>query len=60
MENELSIHRPAWTSAGFDQHNHLHMPARKNGRVVAPIRKDHFIKTAGFANIHDRRFYDKD
>jgi len=59
MENELSVHRPAWTSTGFDAHDHLHMPARKNGRVVAPIRENHFTKTAGFATVRDRRFYEQ-
>lgn len=58
LENKLSTHRPAWASKGFDQYNHLHMPARKNGKVVAPIRENHFIKTAGFATVRDRRYYD--
>ena len=54
-ENTLSIHRPSWTHEDLRAYNHLHLPVRENGRVIAAIRKDHFIRTGGFASGQDRR-----
>lgn len=55
LENTLSIHRPAWTSEDLNAFNHLHLPTRENGRVVSPIRENHFVRTGGFATVQDRR-----
>lgn len=52
-ENKLSIHRPAWTQDDIYAHRHLHLPVRKNGKVVAPINKNYFVRTEGFASKRD-------
>jgi len=53
LENTLSPHRPAWTQDDLHAYKHLHLPVRHNGKVVAPINRDHFVRTQGFASRRD-------
>lgn len=53
LNNNLSIHRPAWTQGDLKAGNHLHLPVRKDGKVIALIHKNYFLRTKGFAKYED-------
>jgi len=54
LENTLSVHRPAWTHDDLQAYNHLHLPVHQDGETLS-IRKNHFLRTEGFATMQDRR-----
>ena len=54
MNEKQSIHRPAWTQDNLHAYRHLYLPVRnKHRKVVAPIRKNHFLRTQGFLHYSD-------
>ena len=54
QNDKQSLHRPAWIQNDLGAFNHLHLPVRnQNRKVVAPIKKNHFIRTKGFLHYRD-------
>lgn len=53
LDNTLSIHRAGWTQDDLHAYKHLHLPVRHNGKTIAPINEDYFVRTKGFANKRD-------